>query len=177
MCNSACIEFGERQLSEKQVKGLRVLEVGACDFNGSLRKYVEMLKPARYIGIDLVSGKGVDFVCSVEMIVFGFGRGNIDLVICTEMLEHVKDWRLAVTNLKTVCSLGGTILITTRSIGFPKHDFPSDYWRFEIEDMKHIFSDCEDVIVERDPEMPGVFVRATRTEKLLDLKDYEVYAI
>ena len=174
MCNNSCIEFGKRQLRKKQVKGLRVLEVGALDVNGSLREYVESLKPVSYIGIDLVSGKGVDFVCPAENIIFGFGKESFDLVICTEMLEHVKLWALVINNLKLVCKIGGIILLTTRSKGFPKHDFPNDYWRFEIEDMKHIFSDCEDVIVERDPEMPGVFVRAIRTEILLDLKDYEV---
>lgn len=177
MCNTACIEFGKRQLSEKKVTGLRVLEVGALDVNGSLREYVESLKPTCYIGIDLVSGKGVDFVCPAENIIFGFGRENFDIVICTEMLEHVKLWALVINNLKSVCKIGGTILLTTRSKGFPKHDFPSDYWRFEIEDMKHIFSDCEDVIVERDSEMPGVFVCAIRTPIILDLQSYEVQQV
>jgi SAM-dependent methyltransferase len=189
MCNNACIDFGVRHLEERQIKGLKVLEVGARDVNGSLRGYVEMFKPASYLGVDLFPGPGVDYLCSVELIVDALGKEAFDLVLCTEMLEHVRDWRLAVTNLKIVCYIGGTILITTRSKGFPIHDFPSDYWRFEVDDMKYIFSDCDDVVIEQDKTvykssisgelicMPGVFVRATRTEKLLDLKDYEVQQV
>lgn len=177
MCNYACIDFGMRQLGEKQIKGFKVLEVGAYDVNGSLREYVESLKPASYLGVDLIPGPSVNYLCPVELIVEALGKESFELVISTEMIEHVKDWRLAITNLKTVCTIGGTILITTRSKGFSKHDFPSDYWRFEIDDMKYIFSDCADVVIEPDLSMPGVFVRAIRTEKLLDLKDYEVQSV
>ena len=169
MCNYACIDFGRRQLGEKQIRGLRVLEVGSLDVNGSLREYVESFKPASYLGVDLVPGKGVDYLCPAEFIVEALGKETFELVICTEVLEHIKDWKLVVNNLKQVCAVGGTILLTTRSKGFPKHDFPNDYWRFEIEDMKYIFSDCTDLIVERDPEMPGVFVCATRTSLIIDL--------
>lgn len=177
MCNYACIDFGRRHLGEKQIKNLKILEVGSLDLNGSLRGYIESFKPASYLGVDLVPGPNVNYLCPVELIVEALGKEVFELVICTEMLEHVKDWRLAVTNLKTVCTIGGKILITTRSKGFPKHDFPSDYWRFEIEDMKHIFSDCADVIIEPDLSAPGVFVLATRTEKLLDLEDYQVQPV
>lgn len=177
MCNPACIQFGRNHLGEKEITGLKVLEVGSLDVNGSLRDYVTSFRPASYLGIDLVPGKGVDYLCPAELIVEAFGTEVFELVICTEMLEHAKDWRLVIKNLKLVCSIGGKILLTTRSKGFPKHEFPNDYWRFEVEDMKYIFSDCKNVIVERDSSMPGVFVLASRTPEILDLHIYGVAGV
>jgi SAM-dependent methyltransferase len=177
MCNPACIEFGKKYLGEKEVTGKRVLEVGALNVNGSLGDYIELLNPSSYVGIDLVMGIGVDQICPAELIVKVFGKESFDLVVCTEMLEHCKDWKLVIHNLKSVFKPGGTILITTRSKGFPRHDFPEDYWRFDDWDMKRIFSDCANVIVESDPSMPGVFVKATRTERLFDLFGFEVYSM
>ncbi len=177
MCNPSCIEFGQRRLSKNLVKGLRVLEVGAYDVNGSLKEFVMSYEPASYLGVDVVPGPNVDYLCPVELIVECFSKEAFGLVICTEMLEHVKDWRLAVTNLKLVCRIGGTILLTTRSNGFPKHDFPGDYWRFETADMEHIFSDCTNVVIEPDLSMPGVFVRATRSSTILNLSNYGVSGV
>jgi SAM-dependent methyltransferase len=166
-----------KYLLGKHIRGKNILEVGARNVNGSLREYCEYYEPHYYVGVDLVSGKGVDHLCSVENIVDVFGEKSFDLVLCTEVLEHIKDWKLAIKNIKKICSVGGNILLTTKSIGFARHDYPSDYWRFEIEDMKHIFSDCRDVVIEPDPIAYGVFVKATRNKKIIDLQNYEVYSM
>jgi hypothetical protein len=77
------------------------------------------------------------------------------------MLEHVEDWRTAVKNLKAVCKPGGLLIITTRSQGFHVHDYPGDFWRFQLGDMEVIFGDCEIVVLERDVEThPGVMMKA-----------------
>jgi len=74
---------------------------------------------------------------------------------------------------------GGIILITTRSVGFPYHGYPYDFWRFEISDMKNIFSDCEILALGRDPSEPGVFIKVRKPEDFneLDLSDYALYSI
>jgi hypothetical protein len=55
------------------------------------------------------------------------------------------------------------IYITTRSYGFPYHAYPYDFWRYEIEDMKKIFSDFEIIKLIKDHEAPGVFLKAKKT--------------
>jgi SAM-dependent methyltransferase len=85
-----------------------------------------------------------------------FGAGSFDLVICTEVIEHVLDWVDAMTNLRRVLRCGGKLLITTRSKGFPYHGFPFDYWRFELSDFEDLFSDMDIVSLERDRSDPGV---------------------
>lgn len=162
MCTRSCIDFVAASLAPAEVEGRSVLEVGALDVNGSVRPTVEALGPGSYLGVDLQAGPGVDEVCDVAALVARFGRDSFDLVVSTEMLEHVADWRLAVANLKAVVRPGGLVLLTTRSRGFPYHGYPYDFWRFEVEDLHRIFSDFEPVLVEPDPEAPGVLAKATK---------------
>lgn len=174
MCNSACLSFISK-LPPDIIRNSKVLEVGSYNVNGSASDYVKQHNPSEYIGVDIVNGPGVDKICSVEDIVNVFGKNSFDIVICTEMLEHVQDWRLAINNLKEVCCINGVIIITTRSVGFPKHDYPADYWRFSINDMLHIFSDFNILHIEPDPILFGVFVYAVKkTDTLLDLTNLNV---
>ncbi len=151
MCHRACIEFAARALHPEEVSGGDVLEVGSHDVNGSVRSTVEALGPASYVGVDIDPGPGVDVICDAGNLVDRFGEGSFDLVISTELLEHVRDWRRVVSEMKTVSRPGGTLLITTRSQGFGLHGYPFDCWRYEIEDMRRIFGDLEIGSLIRDP--------------------------
>ena len=157
MCNSACIEFGVTHLRSEDVRDRAVLEVGARDVNGGLRSLVESLGPASYLGVDICSGPGVDEVCPAEHLVQRYGSNAFDIVLSTEMLEHVRDWRLAVSNLKQVLRPAGILLFTTRSQGYPLHGYPSDFWRYETEDVLAIFADFSVQALLKDPSEPGVF--------------------
>lgn len=97
----------------------------------------------------------MDVVCEAERLVERFGTEAFDAVITTELIEHVRDWRLVVSNLKNVCRPGGIIIVTTRSKGYGYHAAPYDFWRYELSDMENIFSDCEILLLEKDLEEPG----------------------
>ena len=168
MCNRSCIAFGERSLGPALVADHDVLEVGALDVNGSLRPWVESLRPARYVGVDLTEGPGVDQVVDAADLVSHFGRESFDLVITTEMVEHTRDWRTVVSNLKGVLRPGGHLLLTTRSPGFAYHAWPYDFWRYEPADMRQIFGDLELLSVEPDPQAAGVFVLARRPQSFIE---------
>ncbi len=182
MCNPACLSFGESQITREDAESKRVIELGAYNVNGSLRAYVESFNPESYTGVDLQSGPGVDLVMDVEMLPTRFEPKNFDLVISTEMLEHVRNWKIVIATMKLLLKPGGKLIITTRSEGFPFHEYPGDYWRFSVEDMQEIFSDFIDVVVKADPSEPGVFVSARkpikgyRPRKLEDIKLYSMQA-
>lgn len=179
MCHSSCIIFAALNLTSDEVEGKKILEVGSFNVNGGLRDLITALKPAEYIGIDIAAGPGVDEVCAAEKIIEFFGENKFDLVISTEMLEHVKDWRIVISNMKRVCKKEGYIIITTRSKGYPYHPSPTDFWRFEKSDMKFIFSDCEIKSLELDKEYPGIFIKVKKPKNFVekDIKDLALYNV
>lgn len=179
MCHSGCIAFAAARLSAAEVSGRDVLEVGSRDVNGSVRPVVEALGPASYLGVDIEEGPGVDVICDATNLVQRFGPERFDVVISTELLEHVRDWRSVIGGMKTVLRPGGVLLITTRSKGFGVHGYPYDYWRYEPEDMQRIFADFDVETVQPDQLRPGVFVKARKPDmhEEADLEAVALYSV
>lgn len=154
-------------LTANDIQDRRVLEVGSGDVNGTIRPIVARHEPAEYLGVDMAPGRGVDRVVDCTRLVDEFGAGSWDVVVTTEMLEHVSDWRASIRNLIQVVKPGGLLVITTRSPGFPYHPFPEDHWRYTKGSFERILSNArlEQLIVVDDPEPPGVFVKARKPEE------------
>ncbi|TAH53210.1 MAG: methyltransferase domain-containing protein [Chloroflexota bacterium] len=179
MCNPACINFVRESLDLSQVSGKDVIEVGSLDVNGTVRPYVQSLKPYSYVGVDITSGPGVDEICDASRLCERFGESRFDVVISTEMMEHIRDWQVVTNNLKQILRPGGALVLTTRSLGFEYHGFPYDFWRYEINDMEVIWSDFLIERVVADPLSPGVFVKATKPHSFRerDLSNYGLYSM
>lgn len=179
MCNADCVIFAAKHLTREEAEGKAILEVGALDVNGSLRPLLESFAPRAYVGVDIAPGPGVDVICGAERLVERFGRESFDLVLSTELLEHVRDWRAVISNMKQILRTGGRMLITTRSLGFGYHAYPHDYWRYELEDMRRIFADLAILNLEQDPRSPGVFMKAAKPPdfKERDLTTIELYSM
>ncbi len=171
MCNEGCILFVAQRLSRERVTGRRILELGSGGFGAG--PLLESWDPQEYIRVDIASGPGVDLVCNAEDLATHFPENSFDVVLSTEMLEHVRDWRRVIAGLKGVLKPGGRVVITTRSRGYPFHAAPHDYWRFEPEDMRLIFSDFQNVAVAADVQEPGVFVSADKPPVYSDPVDLE----
>ena len=162
----------------EEFHGKRVLEVGPGD--ASVRPFVErFLRPREYIGVDIKQGKYVDLIVPAERLVKYFGPESFDVIIATELLEHVIDWRCVINNMKRVLKKGGYMYITTRSLGYPYHGYPCDLWRYELEDMVKSFSDFQIVVLKKDHEAPGVFLKAHKSlnYKVNDLSRIAIYSV
>lgn len=176
--NTTNILFAALNLKPDDIKGKRVIEVGSYNVNGSLRPLVNALGPSDYVGVDIMEGPGVDVICDAVDLSNLFAAGSFDFIISTEMIEHVKDWRAIIHNLKNLCRAGGGILVTTRSRGFFYHGYPDDYWRYEIDDLKIIFQDFVIENIEKDPQF-GVMIIAKKPLDFSEaqLQDHRLYSI
>jgi len=163
MCHASVLTWAADVFGPDLVTGKTVCEVGAYDVNGTVRPYIEAHNPASYLGVDISEGPGVDLVANVEDLPAEF-PGGFDVVVSTEMLEHVEDWKLAFSALAQIVKPGGVLAVSTRSPGFPYHAFPIDTWRWTPEQMRAILKLAGLVVVScaPDPEQPGVFAVASK---------------
>jgi SAM-dependent methyltransferase len=156
------MEFLKSVVGRHEVADRAVLEVGSGIVNGTPRTVIMPMLPKRYVGVDAAPGPGVDLVVDAKDLVQVFGEGVFDLVIATELLEHVRDWRVTVSQMKRVLATCGNLIVTTRSPGFPYHAYPEDHWRYTLSDFEKIFDDLHITTLALDPGIahPGVFLKA-----------------
>lgn len=124
----ACKDFAEQYLPP--LEGCRVVEVGSLYVNDSIRSVIEAKGCGEYVGVDIVLGGGVDIVgdaCELSSLV---GEESAGLVISIDTLEHILDWRRAVSEMKRTCAPRGMILVTAAPVGFRRHDYPTELLAF-----------------------------------------------
>ena len=114
----------------------KILEVGARDINGAPAR-----RSAFYIGVDRMVGKNVDVQACGHAL--PFSNNAFDFVICAETLEHDRAPWLTAKELHRVAKPSGICIVTVPGIGFPRHDYPSDYWRFTADGLALLFADFE----------------------------------
>ncbi len=118
----------------------RVLDIGA---GGS--SYYKFF-PNR-VSIDIDPARNPDIVGDAHKLPFKDGEFNT--ILCTEVLEHLKDPRVAISEMKRVLVTGGVLILTTRFV-YPIHDAPNDYWRFTKYGLAELFKEWE--IIKLVPE-------------------------
>ena len=133
----------------------KTLDIGCLDVNGSVRHLF-----TDYTGVDMRPGPNVDQVVNAHDL--PFDADTFDNVLCLEMLEHDTDFFRSVSEMKRVLKPGGRLVITTRGIYFPKHDHPSDYWRFTPDALQLLLGDMEGVVVKEDAHDHGIYAYAEK---------------
>ncbi len=83
------------------------LDVGGADVNGTARAVFP--DHIVWFGLDVEPGPGVDFVADATNWVCAV---PYDVVLCTELLEHVKDWPAVIRTIWDSLAPGGYAFIT-----------------------------------------------------------------
>lgn len=126
MSRPAHHEFVQRILKKPHIAGKDVLRVGLADLDPLLRLMAEAYGAASYVGADPDLSPTVCATYRVEHLLARLGPESFDLLICSELLQHVEDWRRVISTLKRLIRAHGWLLFTTRSHALPKEIMPRD---------------------------------------------------
>jgi SAM-dependent methyltransferase len=107
-------EFVARTLADLPPRR-SVVEIGSRQINGSIR---DLLNGARYTGLDLYEGPGVDVVTDAAT---WDPPEPVDTVICCEVLEHVPDPTMLLASARRWLAPGGVLIVTAASYDRPAH--------------------------------------------------------
>jgi len=114
---------------------------GGRRFQKWLAPYKYLFNEADYKTFDYDATTGADIVGDIHQI--PLPDGSFNAVICSSVLEHVKDPRQAVKEIHRILKPGGVVLVMVPSI-YPYHSRPGhypDYWRFFEDTIKDLFAD------------------------------------
>lgn len=110
----------------------RILDAGSStsELREEVQPYIEknVFTPLRKRGFEIIhadkkSGRGVDLVIDIEKTLNV--KGRFDLVICTSLLEHVRDIRSAVGNILSSVKKNGYMAVSVPFV-CPYHPDPID---------------------------------------------------
>lgn len=115
----------------------------------------------RRVALDIRPARGVQLIGDVQAL--GLRDASFDVVLCTEVLEHLPEPQRAADEMFRVLRPGGTLLLTTRFL-FPIHDAPHDYFRYTKYGLRHLLRRFE--ILELQEETDAVGALAVLTQRL-----------
>ena len=133
---------------------LRTLDIGAQ--NGPYAVHFP-----RRIALDIRRGMGVQIIGDAQSL--GIADSSFEVVLCTEVLEHLPEPQRAIDEIFRVLAPGGQLLLTTRFL-FPIHDAPHDYFRFTKYGLRHLLRRFE--ILELEEETDAVGTLAVLLQRL-----------
>jgi SAM-dependent methyltransferase len=115
---------GEFLAHHKHLIHGRLLDAGAGN-----QPYKEWYEPlvTDAISVDAAPIEGLDALALVDRL--PFGEKTFDVVLATEVLEHVDDAEVACSELLRVLKPGGHVIVTVPYL-YPTHEAPYDYRRF-----------------------------------------------
>jgi SAM-dependent methyltransferase len=106
--------------------------------------------------LDVEPGASVDVVGDARCM--PLADASIDVVLCTQVLEHIPDPIAVIGEIRRVLKPGGTLLLSVPSI-FPQHGSPGDYWRYMPQGLKWILRDFHNVMVQGEAgTVPSIFL-------------------
>jgi SAM-dependent methyltransferase len=119
----------------------------ACFFAGRV---------AHHYVLDVAPAYSVDVVGDAR--IMPFADASMDVVLITQVLEHIPEPIAVIAEIRRVLKPGGTLLLSVPSI-FPQHGSPGDYWRYMPQGLQWILRDFHHVTVQGEAgTVPGFFL-------------------
>lgn len=133
--NTSIRRFLERE-SQRLPPGALVLDAGAgrCQYRALFRRQ-------RYVSVDFARGeetwdyRHLDVIGRLEAL--PFADSSFDVVVCTQVLEHVAEPRAVLVELGRILRPGGRLLLTA-PLSFGEHQQPFDFYRYTSFGLRHL---------------------------------------
>jgi SAM-dependent methyltransferase len=116
--------------------GIRILDVG-CGVQPYYPFFADLA--LQYDGHDLEPGPGIKYVSPAEAL--EAPDESYDLVLCTQVLEHVRHPQTVLSEIARVLAPRGHLFLTTHGV-YPFHPHPVDYWRWTQQGFQALFEDA-----------------------------------
>lgn len=108
----------------------------------------EFFKKSTIKTLDIDPNSGADYVLDLcENNEDTVKDETFDLIVCTEVLEHVNDPFAVVNELRRMLKIGGVVAVST-PFNFRIHGPLPDNWRFTIHGLRVLFKDFEILSIE-----------------------------
>ncbi len=93
----------------------------------------------RYDVMDVVPRAEVTIIADLQNCV-AVPDNTFDVIVCTQVLEHIADPFKAAAELRRMLKPGGRLLLTVPA-AYPYHADPHDYWRFTKDSLQLLFGE------------------------------------
>lgn len=132
------VDFFYASYSAEFAKAKAILDVG-----GTKDKKRGQFDIANYsqavTTLNIDDGKGADIVCDASSM--PLADGSYDVIICAEVLEHVKSPEKVLSEISRVCATDGHVYLTAPFL-FPIHADPYDFRRFTAACWRDMITDA-----------------------------------
>lgn len=124
-------------------------DLTAIDMGCGSMPYRSLFTPTvqKYLGADLASNPLADLAINPDTGNVDLEDNSVELVISTQVLEHVESPAAYLAEAHRVCKSNGLLLLSTHGY-WPYHPIPTDYWRWTGAGLKKLLTDCHWEVVE-----------------------------
>jgi SAM-dependent methyltransferase len=117
----------------------------------------------RYTGLDIVDADKFDFrnsdIVAFDGMHIPFPDASFDVVLCTEVLEHVQHYQVLIDEMRRVLKPGGRLIVTVPwSARF--HYIPFDFFRYTPSSLQQMFDHYTGVkIISRGTDVTSIVAK------------------
>lgn len=104
------------------------------------------------VNLDIEKSGFVDILGDAQNL--PFKDKTFEVILATEILEHLKEPQKAIDEMKRVCKNNGKLILTTRFI-FPLHDTPNDYYRYTKYGLRHLLREWRIIEIKEETDTVG----------------------
>lgn len=147
----------QRAFVERYATDARTLDIGSGN-----KPYADLFPNLCTVDAQERAGTKLDFIADAHDLSV-IASGSFQVVLCTEVLEHLHSPQKAIAEFRRILAPGGLLLLTTRFV-YPLHEVPVDYYRYTKYGLRFLLKDFD--IIELREETNTVETLAVLFQRL-----------